>query len=196
MEERIADFVQSDGPAMADVQRELSVMRGVDRRQSADRTTCVACGSPDTGRGTYDGSAGRLIAENTELARRVQRLSPVLVSMARDLAMALRENGALRRKTGSCTHASRSWIRHRPPRSWRRLWSLGAEPRARDCDWGKSRRRDPGALRRLRTHDPSRGHAARPRIPGRSVVPTLRAAAGATHDGTRRGTCGALVGPS
>ena len=100
MEERIADFVQSDGPAMADVQRELSVMRGVDRRQSADRTTCVACGSPDTGRGTYDGSAGRLIAENTELARRVQRLSPVLVSMARDLAMALRENGALRRKNG------------------------------------------------------------------------------------------------
>jgi hypothetical protein len=100
MEERIADFVQSDAPAMADVQRELSVMRGVDRRQSPDRTTCVSCGSPDTGRGTYDGSAGRLIAENTELARRVQRLSPVLVSMARDLAMALRENGALRRKNG------------------------------------------------------------------------------------------------
>lgn len=100
MEERIADFVQSDGPAMADVQRELSVMRGVDRRQSADRTTCVKCGSPDTGRSTYDGSAGRLLAENTELARRVERLSPVLVSMARDLAAARRENGVLRRKNG------------------------------------------------------------------------------------------------
>jgi hypothetical protein len=100
MDEQIAGFVQSDGPAVADVQRALSVMRGVDRMQSADRTRCVECGSPDTGRSTYDGSAGRLIAENTELARRVARLSPVLVSMARDLAMALRENGALRRKNG------------------------------------------------------------------------------------------------
>jgi hypothetical protein len=100
MEEQIADFVQSDGRAVADVQRELSVMRGVDRRQSADRTTCVECGSPDKGRWTYDGLEGRLIAENTELARRIQRLSPVLVSMARDLAAARRENGALRRKNG------------------------------------------------------------------------------------------------
>jgi hypothetical protein len=100
MEEQIADFVQSDGRAVANVQRELSVMRGVDRKQSADRTTCVECGSPHTGRWTYDGLEGRLIAENSELARRIQRLSPVLVSMARDLAAARRENGALRRKNG------------------------------------------------------------------------------------------------
>ena len=100
MEEQIAGLVQSDGRAVADVQRELSAMRGVDRRQSADRTTSAESGSPDTGRSTYDGLEGRLIAENTDLARRVERLSPVLVSMARDLAAALRENGALRRKNG------------------------------------------------------------------------------------------------
>jgi hypothetical protein len=99
MEEQVADFLPSRGPAVADVQRELSVMRGASRRQSADRTTCAECGSLKPQQ-TYRRSEEWLLAENTELANRVRRLSPVLVSMARDLAAARRENAALKRKNG------------------------------------------------------------------------------------------------
>lgn len=41
---------------------------------------------------------GRLVAENADLVRRVQRLSPALVGMASDLAGARREGAALKRE--------------------------------------------------------------------------------------------------
>jgi cell division protein FtsB len=39
-----------------------------------------------------------MVAQNAELVRRMQRLSPVLVEMASDLAGARRESSALRRE--------------------------------------------------------------------------------------------------
>ena len=42
--------------------------------------------------------AGLLVAENAELVGRAKRLSPVLVGMAQDLAVARRESAALKRE--------------------------------------------------------------------------------------------------
>jgi chromosome segregation ATPase len=45
-----------------------------------------------------DGDRARLAAQNADLLRRVQQLSPVLAELARDLAGARRESAALRRE--------------------------------------------------------------------------------------------------
>ena len=50
------------------------------------------------GRLAYDDAEGDLVAENAQLAERMQRLGPALVSTARDLAQARRENAALKRE--------------------------------------------------------------------------------------------------
>jgi hypothetical protein len=53
-------------------------------------------GGPPGGVSTDE--AGRLVAENAELVGRVNRLSPVLVGMAQDLAVARRRGAALKRE--------------------------------------------------------------------------------------------------
>jgi len=65
---------------------------------SAGQIRATSSGSPVQGAHVSDEAAGRLAAENTELARRAQRLTPVLVSMAYDLACARRESAALKRE--------------------------------------------------------------------------------------------------
>jgi hypothetical protein len=47
---------------------------------------------------TTDDTAASMVVRNAELVRRMQRLSPVLVEMASDLAGARRESSALRRE--------------------------------------------------------------------------------------------------
>jgi hypothetical protein len=67
-------------------------------RPSDDDIGFGVSGSPLRGTPGYAEVLGRLVAENDALARRVQRLAPVLASMARDLAEARRENAILKRE--------------------------------------------------------------------------------------------------
>jgi len=62
-----------------------------------DHTMPSTSGTVAAGRWAEDMQA-RLLAENDQLATRVQRLAPVLAHMVRDLAAARRENTTLRRE--------------------------------------------------------------------------------------------------
>lgn len=61
-------------------------------------TMPAASGAAAMGRWADEDMQARLLAENDQLATRVQRLAPVLARMVRDLAAARRENAALRRE--------------------------------------------------------------------------------------------------
>ena len=67
-------------------------------KMSIDDVRAALSASPAGGRLSSDVRQRGVLAENAELVARMQRLTPVLVSMARDLACARRESAALERE--------------------------------------------------------------------------------------------------
>ncbi|HVC85662.1 MAG TPA: hypothetical protein VNC12_10465 [Solirubrobacteraceae bacterium] len=65
---------------------------------SVGHTMSSTSGAVAAGRWADEDMQARLLAENDQLAARVQRLAPVLARMVRDLAAARRENTTLRRE--------------------------------------------------------------------------------------------------